>query len=165
MGASAAKRRCGAGGLAASSIGSADRSRAAESPALPELLVLLTTYGFVAPHVARTGDYDALLVFFAAALVTTSYHILEDLRRERSPSNGLIVCASLALLGAIMTKGVAGLMILPGIAAGELTSGAIFNSLRDRRLCVALLLHSPLPRLLCRPGILLLWLFRSRMGQ
>jgi 4-amino-4-deoxy-L-arabinose transferase-like glycosyltransferase len=103
-------------------------------------LVLLTTYGFVAPHVARTGDYDALLVFFAAALVTTSYHILEDLRRERSPSNGLIVCASLALLGAIMTKGVAGLMILPGIALASLTGGAIFNSLRDRRLWVALLL-------------------------
>jgi 4-amino-4-deoxy-L-arabinose transferase-like glycosyltransferase len=79
-------------------------------------LVLLTTYGFVAPHVARTGDYDALLLFFTTAVSIGCWRIIQGLRRAERPSLGLLACTALALAGAVMTKGVAGLMILPGIA-------------------------------------------------
>ena len=103
-------------------------------------LILLTTYGFVAPHVARTGDYDALLIFFATALVSCCYRILENLRGGGRPSSLLLACASLALTGAIMTKGVAGLMILPGIALASLLGGALLKAVRDWRVWLALCL-------------------------
>jgi 4-amino-4-deoxy-L-arabinose transferase-like glycosyltransferase len=101
-------------------------------------LVLLTTYGFVAPHVARTGDYDALLILFATALVICCYRILDALRRGDRASSLLLACASLALMGAIMTKGVAGLMVLPGIALASLPGGALIKAVRDWRVWLAL---------------------------
>jgi 4-amino-4-deoxy-L-arabinose transferase-like glycosyltransferase len=100
-------------------------------------LVLLTTFGFIGPHVARTGDYDALLIYFTTATAFIWYCVLEDLRSGTKVSNRLLVCFSLALCGAIMTKGVAGLLILPGLALASLSGRAVLKIVSDWRYWLA----------------------------
>lgn len=113
------------------------RVTSSRATAIAGALVLLTTYGFMAPHVARSGDYDALLVFFTTAIFTCCYFILQGIRLGVRPPNSLLACGSLALTGAIMTKGIAGLLILPGIAFASLAGGAAPRALGDRRILLA----------------------------
>ena len=67
-------------------------------------LVLAMSGGFFGEHGARTGDYDALLVFF-----TTGYLMLLffALHRQRAPISWVLLAAFLGA-AALMTKGVAG---------------------------------------------------------
>ena len=102
-------------------------------------LVLMTTYGFVAPHVARTGDYDALLIAFTTAILACCYRILQAIRAGQKPSHGLLALTSLALAGGLLTKGVAGLLILPGIALAALTGGVTLRTFADWRIWFAVL--------------------------
>jgi 4-amino-4-deoxy-L-arabinose transferase-like glycosyltransferase len=100
-------------------------------------LVLMTTYGFVAPHVARTGDYDSLLIFFTTTILASCYRILEVIRAGERPTRKLLTITALALAGGIMTKGIAGLLILPGIALAALAGGVTLKTFADWRIWFA----------------------------
>lgn len=82
-------------------------------------LVLVTSWGYVAVHATRTGDYDALLALFTtgAALAFLGYC---ELRRER-----YLAGFFLFMLLALLTKGVAALLILPGLLAYAALSGSL----------------------------------------
>lgn len=72
-------------------------------------LVLVTSLGYIRLHVARTGDYDALLTFFHTLLWTTLFRYLDSGRPREA---GFL---ALGLAGAILTKGVAGALSLPAL--------------------------------------------------
>lgn len=75
-------------------------------------LVLLTSTGFVAIHVTRTGEYDAMLCFFMLAYALFFFKHLQQVS-NKSIKN-LYLCGVFISL-AVLTKGIAGLLFLPGL--------------------------------------------------
>jgi 4-amino-4-deoxy-L-arabinose transferase-like glycosyltransferase len=73
--------------------------------------VLITSGGYVQWHVARSGDYDALLILFQTAQLMLFFNYAE----HRKPRHWWAFV--IAVILAVMTKGVAGLVPLPAIAA------------------------------------------------
>jgi 4-amino-4-deoxy-L-arabinose transferase-like glycosyltransferase len=71
--------------------------------------ILITSAGYVHLHGSRTGDYDALLVFF-----TTTYSLCFFLYIEQEHKK-YIYLAFVLLTLAVLTKGVAGLLFLPAL--------------------------------------------------
>ncbi len=72
-------------------------------------LVLATSWGYVHEHIARTGDYDSMLIFF-----TSCYSFFIFLYFENKKKKYLylfFVCITLAVL----TKSIAGMLFLPAI--------------------------------------------------
>lgn len=80
---------------------------------LVSALVLITSIGFVGEHVGRTGDYDALLVLWIV-IYSLSYfsYLHSDIPKKRSL---YLVLTTIALVLAVLTKSIAGLMFLPGL--------------------------------------------------
>jgi len=73
-------------------------------------LVLATSEGFIMDHVCRTGDYDATLTFFLFLSALSFYQWTEK------PNNfKQIYLAALFTILAVFTKGIAGLLLLPGM--------------------------------------------------
>jgi 4-amino-4-deoxy-L-arabinose transferase-like glycosyltransferase len=72
-------------------------------------LLLTTSKLFYGTHVARTGDYDAQLVFFTSCYILLIFSLIHRVR----VSSFLISLVGVCVAGAVLTKGVAGLM--PGI--------------------------------------------------
>jgi 4-amino-4-deoxy-L-arabinose transferase-like glycosyltransferase len=72
-------------------------------------LVLLTSAGYTGYHMTRTGDYDALLVFWQVLTWTSFFRYLEDGR----PRDWWLVTAG--LIGGTLTKSVAGLLGVPAL--------------------------------------------------
>ena len=77
-------------------------------------LILATMPGWVGHHAARTGDYDALLVFCTTGFLLYFYDYLES-----EKGRTLWAAAGFAAVG-LMTKGVAAAMCAPGMALAAL---------------------------------------------
>ncbi|MBR9921098.1 MAG: hypothetical protein GYB31_09685 [Bacteroidetes bacterium] len=71
--------------------------------------ILLSIPGFFGLHVARTGDYDALLCLFSALLIGFFYLF------SQSENQRYLYYAALAAAGAVLTKSTAGLLFVPGL--------------------------------------------------
>jgi len=76
------------------------------------VLVLLTSAGYLRMHVTRTGDHDALLIFFLVGGLIFFYKFLHGIAIKRKQSFCLFV---LCLIGGILTKSIAGLYFAPGL--------------------------------------------------
>ncbi len=72
-------------------------------------LLLLTTRGFVGRHSGQTADYEALLCFFVTAYACLLFHTLH----RRRPRSWQVLLGGALVAGAVLTKGVAGLV--PGL--------------------------------------------------
>jgi 4-amino-4-deoxy-L-arabinose transferase-like glycosyltransferase len=81
--------------------------------ALISSFVLITAIGFTGEHVARNGDYDAMLVLWVT-LYSLSYFIYLG-AEEQKDRIFLLSITTLALILAVWTKGIAGLIVLPGL--------------------------------------------------
>ena len=77
--------------------------------AIITVLALVSCAGYTTVHVSRTGDYDALLAFFLTVLVFLTYQWLEDKKLSTLAWMGAVV------VGACWTKGIQGLVMLPGL--------------------------------------------------
>ncbi len=75
-------------------------------------LILITSAGFIGEHVARTGDYDAMLVLWTT-IYSLSYFIY--LNSDKSKENIYLSVTTVALVLAVLTKGIAGILALPGL--------------------------------------------------
>ena len=75
-------------------------------------LFLMCSTTFFAPHVALTGDLDGLLSLLELTYVLAFWAFLENMAGATTRWL-LLSCISLTL--AIMTKGIAGIMFLPGL--------------------------------------------------
>lgn len=109
-------------------------------------LILLGTGGFVEVHVARSADYDSLLVFFSTLATFSLFYAFET--RRFWPVSVFGTCA-------VLTKGIAGATMLPGYALYALLSrkdvrAAVIPTLAG--LAVVLLFYAA--RELAEPGYL-----------
>lgn len=102
---------------------------------------LLSSKGFVAQHVARTGDYEALLLFFTTAQVLAAFVWLQTQR----PRYLLLLGVAAGL--AVLTKSVAGTFLLPGIALEIIRRGRLTALLRQPAAWGAIGLAAGLPAL------------------
>ena len=91
-------------------------------------MVLATTAGFVAIHVTRTGEYDALLSLFLLAYALTYFRFLHD---DHIPKTKSLCYFGLFLTLAILTKGVAGFFFLPGLLVYTIFQKKLFWLLRQ----------------------------------
>jgi 4-amino-4-deoxy-L-arabinose transferase-like glycosyltransferase len=80
--------------------------------ALLAALILLGTGGYVEVHVARTADFDSLLVLF---VTLATFRLFFALERADAARKDFYVAAAF-FVGGIFTKGVAGVLMLPGYA-------------------------------------------------
>lgn len=67
--------------------------------------------GFVGEHMARTGDYDALLTFFVTGYLLSYFIFIDEEKKE------YLLYTLLLITGAVMTKGIAGLLPMPALFA------------------------------------------------
>ena len=102
-------------------------------------LALLSSKGFVTHHVARTGDYEALLLLFSTMQVMAGFAWLQTSRRRYL----LVLGAAVGL--AVLTKSVAGVFLLPGLAIEIIRRGRLLALLRQPAAWVAALLALGLP--------------------
>lgn len=73
------------------------------------VMVLMTTVGYIAPHVSRTGDYDGLLILFTTLYSLSFFTFLENKKTK------YLFLFFLFLAFAVLTKSIAALLFLPGI--------------------------------------------------
>lgn len=92
---------------------------------LAAALVLVTSSGYLRLHVARTGDYDALLVFWQVLLWVAFYRCIEN----RQPRQ--LFWVALALTAAVFTKSAAGLLGVPALVLYALLRGRLGWLLRQ----------------------------------
>jgi 4-amino-4-deoxy-L-arabinose transferase-like glycosyltransferase len=97
-------------------------------------LLLLSSELFFTLHVARTGDYDALLSLFTTLAVLASWVYVDG--EDRWQGRAVWAIAASLLLG-ILTKGVAVLMIGPGLLAYVIARGRLRATLGDGRVWAA----------------------------
>ncbi|WP_190431621.1 glycosyltransferase family 39 protein [Trichocoleus desertorum] len=74
--------------------------------------VLMTSYGYVAEHVARTGDYDALLTLWITVYSLT-YFVYIHASSSKKP--WYLWLTAIAIMLAMWTKGIAALIPLLGL--------------------------------------------------
>ncbi len=91
-------------------------------------LTLLSSAGYVRDHVARTGDHEAMLIFFMTALFLAYYKYLKY--PEKEYRYGFIFCIS--LIGAVMTKSIAGFLFLPGLLIYTIVQRQLFDVLKRK---------------------------------
>jgi 4-amino-4-deoxy-L-arabinose transferase-like glycosyltransferase len=78
--------------------------------AISASLILVTSVGFMSPHIAKSGDLDAVLVFW----ITLSNLIwLRYLLRSEVSNSPPLLSMSIAIIGGVLTKGIAALLFLP----------------------------------------------------
>ena len=94
------------------------------------VIVLVTSAGYLSLHVARTGDYDALLTCWQVLLWTQFFEYLETGRRRQ------LGWVAVAVLAGTLTKGPAGLLGLPGLLAYAVGRGKLGWLLRQRGIYV-----------------------------
>lgn len=98
-------------------------------------LLLMTSILFFGSHTAMYGDYDALLCLFTTIYCLAFWVFVEDIDGR----SGLGLCiAAVALALAVLTKGVAGVLLLPGLFLYVLLRKKLFVALRDWRFWLAL---------------------------
>ncbi len=98
------------------------------------VVVLVSSQGYIDEHVVRTGDYDALLTLF-----TTLMGLFAFIYIESKQSKYLYVFFGVSTL-AVLTKGVAGLLFLPGIFLFVLFQKELIFLLKNKHFYLAVLL-------------------------
>jgi 4-amino-4-deoxy-L-arabinose transferase-like glycosyltransferase len=87
-------------------------------------MVLLGTGGYVEAHVARTAEPDSLMVLFLTLMAFGLVRFIEETPAGRHRERWLYAAAA-ALAGAMLTKGVAAFLMLPGSVLGLLVLGKL----------------------------------------
>ena len=88
-------------------------------------VVLVTCAGYVRLHVARTGDYDALLIFWQVLLWSSFFQYLETGQHRE------LGWVTVAVIAGTLTKGPAGLLGVPGLLLYALLRGKLIWLLRQ----------------------------------
>jgi len=86
--------------------------------------ILTTTQGYLGPHLARSGDYEALLCLWVLGHVLATFAYAETGRRR------YLAWAAAATAGAVLTKGIAGLLGLPTLVLYLLWTNKLGATLR-----------------------------------
>lgn len=77
------------------------------------VLVLITTTGFIKTHVARTGDYDSLLVLLTTTYLLSYFISIES--ENQKTAKKFLIYFFIAVTLSVLCKGIQGLIFLPGL--------------------------------------------------
>lgn len=99
-------------------------------------IALATFPGYIDYHVARNGDFDAMLSMWVVLASGFFYLSLFD---EQNGRKYFIYCA-LAIAGGVLTKGIAPLMILPGFLIFSIVTGNFKKLLFSKSTYVAIVI-------------------------
>ncbi len=88
-------------------------------------LIILSSMGFPDTHIGRTGDYDALLTLFTFLASIFIFIYFQNFQKKYLYYSGLFWTL------AIMTKSVAGLLMVPGIILFSILSGKIIKLIKQ----------------------------------
>jgi len=97
-------------------------------PGILAVLVLVTSDGYIANHVSRTGDYDALLI------MTTTFYALFFVIFLESGEIRFIYLTAAGLIAAVLTKGIAGLLFTPALFIYLLLKNKLVVLLKNKHL-------------------------------
>ena len=120
-------------------------------------MILLTSSLYIGPHVARSGDYDALLSAFMTGQAVAFWIATETGDTVRI---GAFAIFAACIVGAVMTKSIEGALLLPGLGLFAILRGRLPALLRDPLVwllslgAVTLCLGYYLTRTLYDPGYL-----------
>jgi 4-amino-4-deoxy-L-arabinose transferase-like glycosyltransferase len=103
------------------------RRYAGTNAAALSVLALLSSQGFIAIHVARTGDYDALLGCCLLGSMAGYFHWSE------TGSEKSLYAGTICTLLAIFTKSTAGFLFLPGIGIYLLSRKKLFSLITHKK--------------------------------
>ncbi|MEG4533562.1 glycosyltransferase family 39 protein [Microcoleus sp. D2_18a_D3] len=103
-------------------------------------LVLITSSGFIGYHTGRSGDYEALLVLWIT-ISSLSYFIYLH-SNEQKKQNFYWSIATVAIILAVLTKGIAGILPLPGILLYTAYQKKMGKLLFSSRFYISLILFS-----------------------
>ncbi len=94
-------------------------------------LILFSSFGFSDTHIGRSGDYDALLTFltFNASIFTFIY--LQDLKNQK------LIKATIFWTLAVLTKGIAGILLIPGIFVYSILTKKIASLVKNKQLWIS----------------------------
>lgn len=98
-------------------------------------VLLISSVLFMGDHVGRTGDYDALLCLLNLGFVLCAGIYID---RETTRPGLWIGAAALLLVLAVLTKGIAGGLAVPGLAAYAAMRRRLLTVLADWRLWLSL---------------------------
>ncbi len=101
------------------------------------VLILASTPGFIRNHFTRTGDLDAMLVFWTTLYTCVALHYLIK-RPDNYKPYFLLITAGVIL--SFYSKSVAGLLPLPGLLAVSVLNKSIYSILKLRFLYVCILI-------------------------
>ncbi len=119
------------------------------------VLVLVTSKGYIDFHVTRTGDYDAMLIFFETAfLLLFLTYVLE---KNNKTKKIFLYLSALSFALAIFTKGIAGLFFLPAIFIFLVGQKELKNVLTDKHFYYAFIL--------CLTPLLIYFPYREHLAK
>ena len=98
--------------------------------------ILLSSYGFVGWHIARTGDTDSILTFWILLQAILIYAYTSTQLFQKA---GLyLILFGIAFSFGCLTKGIAGITALPGILAWLIYKGKLKATFQNRGFYIAL---------------------------
>ncbi len=100
-------------------------------------LVLLSSVGFVGEHVARTGDTDSILAFWV--LLQTTLIFVYTNTTEQKKANNYLILAGIAISLGCLTKGIAGIIAIPGIITWLLYTKKLIITLQKKGFYIGVL--------------------------
>lgn len=100
-------------------------------------LILLTTKGYIHRHVAMTGDYDGILLFFTTLSSMAFFYAIHHTKSRWQALSWWIFAIALAL--GVMTKSVAGLLYTPALFIYALALGKVPKTLKNPHALLSLL--------------------------
>jgi 4-amino-4-deoxy-L-arabinose transferase-like glycosyltransferase len=101
---------------------------------LASSLVLIASMGYAESHIATSGDYDALLVLWLTTASLLYFTYVQDIDKNKKLIYPIVIAITLAVL----TKGIAGLLFLPGLFLYTLWTGNVKKILFSKDLYKAL---------------------------
>lgn len=101
-------------------------------------LVLISSYGYVGWHIARSGDTDSALAFWILlqSILILGYTNASSLKA----ANYYLMFAGIAITFGCLTKGIAGLTALPGILAWLIYTKKLISTLQKKEFYFAFLI-------------------------
>lgn len=96
-------------------------------------LCLVTTTGYVGLHITRTGDHDALMIFFLIIGLISTYKLIKYPEKE----NRYLTILTVSLICGVLTKSIGGLFYCPGILVYVIYKKKLFYFLKQPKVYLA----------------------------
>lgn len=90
-------------------------------------LVLISSFGYVGEHISRTGDTDSILTFWILLQAVFLYKYCDS--ESSKQKNIYLYLTTLSLVLGCLTKGVAGLIAIPGMFVWLLNSKQLITTI------------------------------------